>query len=363
MIAGSPSVSRPVAKLPHRLMPFVGRQADFDEALDLLEDPSVRLLTVLGIGGIGKTAFALELARGLQERYEHGAAFVPLAHLTSLDELLPALADVLDVQLPPSGDLQQAVLDHLASLQILLLFDSFEHFLEEAVLIQDILVAAPHVRIIVTSREKLNLEVETLFTLGGLSIPPFEDSSDSPLEQLQVIQEYDSVRLFIQRAHQVRPAFSFDSGNAPAVVRICRMVDGNPLGILLAASWVEHFSPADIAEEAGNSLGFLARSLRGADSRHSSLRAVFESSFKRLDEQRQDVFQRLSAFRGGFDLAAAAAIADADLPILIELTEKSMLSRDPESGRYELHGLLNQYAAEQLTLAGERASVGLRHTA
>jgi predicted ATPase/DNA-binding CsgD family transcriptional regulator/Tfp pilus assembly protein PilF len=341
--------------LPGRLTPFVGRRADLDRAIELLEDSSVRLLTVLGVGGVGKTALALELAGRLQDKFEHGAAFIPLAPLDSVDELLPALAAALDVQLPPSGDLQQAVLEHLASRQILLVLDTFEHLLDEAPLIDDILVAGPRVKVLVTSREKLNLEAETLYSLAGLGFPPPHD--------LQNMEEYDSVRLFLQKARQVRPGFSLNVSNTLAVARICRMVDGNPLGILLAASGVEHFSPAEIADQAEISLDFLARSLRDIEPRHFGLRAVFESSFKRLAEGQKAIFRRLSVFRGGFDLPAARAVAKADLPNLIGLTDKSLLSRDPETGRYELHGLLYQYAGEELKASGERERVLAAHAA
>ncbi len=234
----------------------------------LLEDPSVRLITLSGVGGVGKTALALELASRSQDRFEHGVAFVPLAQLSSVEDLLPALADALDVQLAPSGDLQQGVMDQLSNLQILLVLDGFELLLDEAVLLRELLVAAPRLKILVTSREKLNLEAETLYNLGGLELPSTDDPDVAP--------GCDALRLFVQRARQVRPAFSLTGSNTPSVVRICRMVDGNPLGILLAASRVEHFSPTEIAAEAEHSLDFLTKSLRDVEPRHSCLRAVFE---------------------------------------------------------------------------------------
>ncbi len=355
MLRRMPPVARRLAGLPGRLTPFIGRRTDLDTALALLHDPAVRLLTISGVGGVGKTAFALELACSAQENFEHGATFVPLAQLESIEELLPALAQALDVKLPPGGDLEQAVLDQLSGLELLLVLDTFEHLLDEAVLVRDILLAAPRVKVLITSREKLNLEVETLYTLGGLDLPPTEDSQDAP--------ETDSVCLFLQRARQVKPGFALNGNNTPAVLRICRMVDGNPLGILLAASWVEHFSPAEIAAEAEHSLDFLTQNLRDADPRHSCLRAVFDSSFKRLDEGQKAVFRKLAVFRGGFDLPAAQAVAAADLGSLIALIEKSMLSRDPQSGRYELHGLLHQYARHESATAGEWESILAAHAA
>ncbi len=354
-ITSPPPVDHRLARLPSRLTPFIGRHAELERVLQLMEDPSVRLVTLTGVGGVGKTALALEIASRLQDKFEHGAAFVPLAQLNSVDDLLPALADALDVQLPPSGELQQAVMDQLSGLQALLVLDTFEHLLDEAVLLRDLLLAAPRVKILVTSREKLNLEAETLFNLAGLELPPSDDPADAP--------ECDSLRLFVQRAHQVRSDFSLDDTNMISVARICRMVDGNPLGILLAASWVEHFSPAEILAEATSSLDFLAKSLRDVEPRHSCLRAVFESSFKRLDESQKKIFRRLSVFHGGFNATSARVIANADLPGLISLVEKSMLTRVPESSRYELHGLLQQYAREELAAAGELERTLAAHTA
>ncbi len=346
MARGSvPSVGRRMGSLPRRLTPFVGRQADLDVLLEILGDPAVRLVTILGVGGVGKTAVALELASRVQAGFQHGAVFVPLAQLNSVDQLLPTLADVLDVQAPSSTDLQQAVFDQLCALEILLVLDNLEHLLEGATLIRDILLAAPRVKILVTSREKLNLEADTLYSLAGLELP----SSDDP----QAIVQCDAVRLFLQRARQARPHFALNGGNAADIIRICQMVDGNPLGILLAASWIEHFSPAEIARQAAGNMDFLNHGLRDGEPRHSSLRAVFDYSFQRLDAQRQAIFRKLSVFRGGFDMAAAQAVAGADSGSLIALTEKSMLLRIPETGRYDVHAVLRQYAWQELSAAGE----------
>ncbi len=331
--------------LPVHLTPFVGRQVDLERLLALLHNPSVRMVTILGTGGIGKTRLAIELAHILQDQFQHGAVFIPLAQLSTIDELLPALAGALGVQLPPGGDLQHALLDDIASRQMLLVLDNFEHLLEEAALICDILVRGPQVKILITSREKLNLEAETLYHLDGLELPP--------LDNLQKIEKYDSVQLLLQKAGQVQPGFSLSDGNSRDVVRICRLVDGNSLGILLAAAWLEHFSPAEIADEISSSFDFLSRQARNVEPRHCCMGAVFDSSFNRLDKPLQTVFRKLAVFRGGFDLAAAQAVTGADLRALIALVDKSLLTRDPHTGRYELHELLRQYANEELNAAGE----------
>jgi predicted ATPase len=353
MTTGAPPASPLPGELPRSLAPFVGRRTDLDFVLNLFQDPSVRLVTILGAGGIGKTRFALELAGVLHPRFQHGAIFVPLAQLSTADELLPALAGALEIQVAPGGNLQEVVLDHLAGRQVLLLLDNFEHLLEEAPLIHDILVAGPQVKVLATSREKLNLECEILYHLRGLELP----SRDSPKK----VEEFDAVRLFLQKARQARPTFSLNAENAPEVVHICQLVDGLPLGILLAAAWMEHFSPAEIAGQISSDLNFLTRELQDVPSRHRGIQAVFESSYNRLDVQQKAVFRKLAVFRGGFRLAAAEAVADANLKSLMTLADKSLLWRDPNSSRYDMHELLLQYAGEELSAAGEREAILASH--
>jgi predicted ATPase/DNA-binding CsgD family transcriptional regulator len=351
--AGSPSLQPHPGKLPGVGLPIVGRRADLDALLSLFEDATTRLVTILGAGGVGKTRLALELAGRLESQFKQGAVFVPLAQLTSIDELLPALASVLGVQISPGGDLQQAVLDHLGDWQALLVLDNFEHMLDEALLINDLLVASPQIKVLVTSREKLGLEAETLYHLGGLELPP-------PDSQLQA-EEYDALQLFLRKARQTRPSFRLNAANAQAVTRICQLVDGNSLGILLAAAWMEHFSPAEIVEQVNRSLDFLSGVSRDAEPRHLSMRAVCASSYNRLDDRHKSIFRKLAVFRGGFDLAAAEAVAGADLRSLIGLADKSLLARNPDSGRYNLHELLRQYAGEELEAANEREAAMAAH--
>jgi predicted ATPase len=341
----SPYIMQNKEQSSSHLAPFIGRQADLERILNLFEDPTVRLVTLLGAGGIGKTRLAIELADRLQLRFKHGAVFIPLAQLNTTNDLLPALAEKLGVQLPPGGNLKQTVLSHLAGRQMLLIMDNFEHLLDEAVLVHDILVAGPQVKVLATSREKLGLKVESLYHLEGLELPPPDDLSYG--------NEFDAVQLFLQKARQARPGFSLDAGNAGTVIQICRLVDGNALGILLAAAWVEHFSPEEIIDHTAENLDFLEQNIRDGEARHSSMRAVFNPSLERLSDRQKTVFRRLAYFRGGFDLAAATSVAGADLHSLIALVEKSLLSRNPNSGRYELHELLRQYAGEELEATGE----------
>jgi predicted ATPase/DNA-binding CsgD family transcriptional regulator len=336
-------------RLPVHLTPFVGRQNDLQNVRELVQSPSIRLVTILGPGGVGKTRFAIELARLIQDEFQDGAVFIPLAQLTTMEELLPALAGALHVQLQSGGDLQQAVLEHMAGQNMLLVLDNFEQLLGKAAFISGILENCLQLKVLITSREKLSLEAETLYHLGGLGLPP-----ENVLEN---IQEYGAVSLFLQKAGQVCPGFALTANNTPAIIQICQLVDGNALGILLAAAWLEYFSPEEVIGEICQSLDFLSHELRDVELRHHGMRAVFDSSFNQLDEHLQAVFRRLAMFRGGFDLPAARAIAGADLRSLIALVDKSLLTREPHTGRYELHELIRQYAGERLEAAGEQEAI------
>jgi predicted ATPase/DNA-binding CsgD family transcriptional regulator len=336
------------------LTAFIGRQDDLQKLHDLIQKPATRLVTLLGPGGIGKTRLALALLELLQPDFPHGSVFVPLAQLTSVDEVLPALAARLGVQSSPNSELKQAVLEHLAEKQAFLVLDNFENLLEGALLVRDLLAAAPALKVCVTSREKLGLECEILYRLRGLTLPHSND--------LDTIENYEAVQLFLQKARQARPDFALDDRNAEAVRQLCEHVSGSPLGILLAAAWVEHFSPGEILYQISQNLDLLYHMARDADPRHSSMRAVFDSAFQRLDEPEKIIFRKLAYFRGGFDLAAAKQIAGADLRALIRLVDKSMLWRDPSSGRYDLHELLRQYAGEGLQVAGESRGIRAAHT-
>ncbi|RPI90649.1 MAG: LuxR family transcriptional regulator, partial [Chloroflexi bacterium] len=327
----------------------IGRREELDELNALLTDPKTRLVTILGAGGIGKTRIAQELAVALQGKFRDGVRFISLAQFSTGDNLIPAIAAALDVHLSLGEDLHQAVLDELSSKHLLLVLDNFEHLVEEALLVRDILVAAGQIKILVTSREKLNIQGEVLYRLRGLQLPP--------QGQLEKIGTYDAIRLFLQRAREVQPGFGMSEQDILPVVQICRLVDGMPLGILMAAAWMEHFSPQAIADQIGRDLDFLSGEMRDVPARHRSLRTVFNSSFQHLDEEQRAAFRRLAVFRGGFTLEAAKAVAGADLKMLLPLVEKSLLQRDRNSDRFDLHELLRQYAGEKLSEAGESEKV------
>ncbi len=341
--------------LPIELTPFVGRQNDLARLCEILADPAQRLVTLLGPGGVGKTRLAVELIPCLRPVFKDGIVFVPLGDFSSPTDFLPAVLAALGIQQAPGSSLLKAICDHLAARQVLLILDNFEAMGDGALAVRDLLASAPGVKVLATAREKLNLQSEVIYRLSGLELPP----PDAPLPA----GEYDAVRLFVQKARQADPDFTLSAANAADVLRICSLVDGVPLALLLAGAWAELFSAQEIASQIEGSLDFLSGQQLDIPLRHRSLRAVFDSSFDRLDENLQNVFMRLSVFRAGFSLPEAGAVAGADLPALLALVNKSLLRRDPATGRYSFHNLLGLYAAEKLSAAGEFPALRKAHAA
>lgn len=335
--------------LPAPRTSFVGRASELEEIDRLLGDPDCRLLTLVGLGGAGKTRLALEAAARRIERYPHGVHFVPLVSVTSPEFLVPAVARSIQfaVDGAHSGfSAQNQLLDYLSERSTLLVLDNFEHLADGTDLLGEIIERAPKVELLTTSRERLNMQSEWVLEVHGLRLMDNGNGGSGAL------------RLFVERARRVEPAFSLDDQRA-ATRRICTMVDGLPLGIELAASWVSVLSCAEIAAEIEQNMDFLATSMRDVSDRHRSLRAVFDYSWGRLAGTQREVLARLSVLRGDFDRAAASVVAGGDLRLLSDLVSKSLIRR-PAFGRFELHELVRQYSAEKLAAESSDALTSTR---
>lgn len=317
---------------------FVGRETELSEIGQTLKKVDCRLLTLVGVGGIGKTRLAIQLARDQQRAFGHGIWFVNLQPLQSGNQIVSAIADAVGVVLSGHDTPENQLVHYLQDKNLLLLLDNFEHLLDGVELVTQIIQQTPAVKLLVTSREALSLPEEWLYPVGGLPFPLSHQTHN--------LESITAVELFVERARQVYPGFSL-ADNRASVVRICQLVDGLPLALEMAASWTKIMRCSEIASEIQHNLNFLTSNLRHGPERHRSMQAVFVQTWERLTDSEQALFRRLTVFRGGFRREAAEAIAGASLPLLSSLLDKCLL-RHEVSGRYQIHELLRQYANSKL---------------
>jgi predicted ATPase/DNA-binding CsgD family transcriptional regulator len=336
--------------LPEPPTPFVGREEELAEIAGLLADPACRLLTLVGPGGIGKTRLALAAAARAGTAFPWGARFVALQPLDSPDLLVPALADAVGLSRGGAADSRERLLAFLRERPALLVLDNFEHLLEGAALLAGLL-RAPGAKALVTSRQALRLREEWLYPVQGLPYPP--EKARGPGEPGDDLERFGAVRLFAACARRVRRDFSLEA-ELEGTARLCRLVEGMPLALELAAAWAGALPSADIAAELERGLDVLAGGPRDAPQRHLSVRAAFDGSWQRLTPEERAVFRRLAVFRGGFRREAAARVAGATTLALAALVERSLLRLDRD-GRYRVHELLRQYGEERLREAPEEA--------
>jgi transcriptional regulator with XRE-family HTH domain len=308
-----------LAPLPVSATPFVGRSEELSQIATMLADPNCRLLTLVGPGGMGKTRLALAAAQAQADTFSDGVVFVPLVTVTDPTHIPQAIAHSLGTTLAGTEDQKDQLGRILQSKKLLLVLDNFEQVVDGAELLAQWLQRTPHIKWLVTSRERLNLVEEWLLSIQGFAeIDP-------------------GVDLFVQSARRSQPDFSL-VGQETAVSQICQYVGGMPLAIELAAGWTAVLTCEQILLQMQQTFDFLSTSLRNVPQRHRSLRYLFDQTWQLLPPIEQTVLQKLSVFRDGFALAEAETVAGASPPLLLSLINKSLVVADGH-GRYDLHEL------------------------
>jgi len=347
-IASHPSARLPqpimdvvLDRLPRADSPLVGRSFELAQVVQTLKMPHCRLLTLVGLPGIGKTRLALEAAHLLAEdpagEFYHSAYFIPLSAVSNPGQVIPAIAASLGLQPHPGVPVSVQLHHHLRDTPMLLVLDNYEQLVESALELAELLQHAAQLKLLLTSRERVNIRGEWLVDIHSLPFPEIDDPC---------VEEgcFSSVELFVQCARRVDPHFIYDDHSRPWVARICRLVSGMPLGIELAAAWARLLSCREIAQEIERNLDFLATGLRDVPARHRSIRAAFDYSWQLLSADEQRAFCRLACLTGVFSRQQAEALPEISLPVLQALADKSLLYRAGEN-RFAMHNLVRQYAA------------------
>lgn len=337
----------PQNNLPPQATTFVGREQELAELSARLDDPACRLLTLVGPGGVGKTRLAIEVVSQKLNAFSDGVFLVDFQPISSPEFIITTISETIGFSFHGQEDPDVQLFKFLQGKEMLLLMDNFEHLISGADFLPKLLETAPEIKVIVTSREVLNLREEWVWQVEGMRHPE--------VAQVEEIASYSAIQLFTERAQQARKDFSPEAEKAP-MIHICQLVGGMPLGIELAAAWMKSLPCLEIANEIERNLDFLATSMRNIPDRHRSMRAVFEQSWKLLDEHEREVFKNLSIFRGGFTREAAEAVAGATLFTLSSLVDKSLLYVSTE-GRYRFHELLRQLALEKLDVSPEKKEI------
>ena len=347
--------------LPTPATSFVGREAEVSEVRRMLGES--RLLTLTGPGGTGKTRLALEVARRAMATFEDGAFFVSLDAVRDPELVPSAVAAALRVEERGPSTLE-AIGEHLAGRELLLVLDNFEQIVEAASFVDGLLGAAPRLRVLVTSRVPLRLYGEQEYAVDPLGLP-----ADDVLVDPGELTQYDAVALFIERARAVRSDFSVTNENAPAVAEICVRLDGLPLAIELAAARVKLLDPEAILGRLGHRLDLLVTQAPNMAPRQRTLRAAIDWSYELLSEPERALFERFSVFAGGWDLDAAEAVCDPGelgmdtLDGTASLVDKSLVRRAARMGepRFRMLQTIQEYAWERLAASGAAAEIQERH--
>jgi predicted ATPase len=319
---------------------FVGRDEKLSEIAAAINEPKIRLLTLIGPGGIGKTRLSVQVGEDQYQHFSSGATFVPLANLANTQNIVPAIASALNLSFTNNASLEEQLKTFLRDKNMLLVLDNLEHLIEGAGIIFELLETCPMLKILTTSREALDFQNEYLIEVTGLRVPTNEHDEN--------LETYDAVQLFVRLARRVNPRFSLEPDTKPYVARLCKMLYGSPLAIELATSWLRLLNVQEVSTEIQKSLDFLNVTQPDLPVRHRSLRAVFEHSWNLLTELEQTALKRLAVFKGGFRKDAAEKITGVGLRTLLTLVNKSLLQQTA-TGRIERHVMVSEFSLEKLT--------------
>ena len=354
--------------LPIQPTPFIGREKEVDAVHHLLLREDVRLVTLTGPGGVGKTRMALHVAEQLRAHFADGVWFVSLAPISDPDLVIPTIAQTLGLWEAGERSLLEQLQVFLRERQVLLLLDNFEQVVRAAMHVANLLTICSHLKVLVTSREVLHVRAEREFPVPTLSLP-----DPKRLPDLVALSQYEAVALFIQRAQAARPEFQVTNANAPVVAEICVRLDGLPLAIELAATRIKLLPLQALLTRLGQRLQLLTSSARDVPAHQQTLRNTIQWSYDLLDAQEQQLFCRLSVFVSGCTLEAveaiSAALGNATLPVLdgvVSLIDKNLLQQTAQEGeeiRLLMLETIREYGWEALAERQEREAIQAAHAA
>jgi predicted ATPase/class 3 adenylate cyclase len=358
------TIDAKLTNLPAQPMPFIGRERELTAVLGLLRHANVRLVTLTGPGGTGKTRLSLQAAADLLDEYEHGVYFVPLATITDPDLVIPTIAGIFNLKEAGGVPIDALLKQYLAEKHLLLVLDNLEQVVTAAPKIAELLAAAPRLKILTSSREKLRLYGEHEYPVPPLGLPDLKKKPTTA-----VLSQYEAVALFIQRAKAANPNFEMTDDNARAVAEICVRLDGLPLAIELAAARAKLLAPQAMLERLSSRLKALTGGARDLPARQQTIRGAIDWSYNLLDQSEKTLFVRLGVFVGGWTIEAAEAVCGEGLPVdvfdgLESLSDKSLIHQVDGVGgetRFMMLEMIREYAGEKLSESGDAHTTQDRH--
>jgi predicted ATPase/class 3 adenylate cyclase len=346
--------------LPAQLTPFVGREREITAVLGLMRNPDIRLVTLTGAGGTGKTRLSIQVAAELLDEYEHGVWFVELASISNPELVLPTMASTLKVKESAGTSIEQSLHEYLSKRQLLLVIDNFEQVVSAAPAVGRLLSAAPRVKVLTSSREVLHVRAEHDYPVPPLGLPESKRNQTAA-----VMAQYEAIALFIQHAQAANPSFELDEENASIVAEICTRLDGLPLAIELAAARSRLLKPSVMLEKLKSRLNVLTGGARDLPQRQQTIRGAIDWSYELLDDAEKILFARLGVFVGGWTVESAEAVCGEDvLSGLESLLDKSLIRQfEGTSGetRFTMLETIREYAFEKLTQSGELLAIQQAH--